>query len=132
MKKIEDNSRTWHKVLIEALWVHRISRHGTTKVTLGRSEFEFVSSQEDILPIEVNLTAYTLAMQNELSIANYHDLMMDNIDEVTDKRFQALRGIEKDKIQVAKDYNKKVKLTSFQVGDLVWKTILPWYQRSYV
>jgi hypothetical protein len=26
---------------------------------------------------------------------------------------------------VAKAYNKKVKAKSFQVGDLVWKTVLP-------
>jgi hypothetical protein len=45
--------------------------------------------------------------------------MMDNIDEVTDKRVQALKEIEKDKIRVARAYNKKVKLKSFQVGDLV-------------
>jgi hypothetical protein len=37
----------------------------------------------------------------------------------------ALRAIEKDKIKVARAYNKKVKAKSFQVGDLVWKTILP-------
>jgi hypothetical protein len=51
--------------------------------------------------------------------------MMDNIDEVTDKRVIALGEIEKDKIMVAKPYNKKVKAKSFQVGHLVWKTILP-------
>jgi hypothetical protein len=51
--------------------------------------------------------------------------MMDNIDEVIDKRVTALRKIEKDKIMVAKAYNKKVKAKSFQVGDLVWKTVLP-------
>jgi hypothetical protein len=27
-KKIEDNPRRWHEVLSEALWAHRISRHG--------------------------------------------------------------------------------------------------------
>jgi hypothetical protein len=32
-KKIEDNLRRWHEVLSEALWAHRISRHGATKVT---------------------------------------------------------------------------------------------------
>jgi hypothetical protein len=32
---------------------------------------------------------------------------------------------EKDKIMLAKAYNKKVKAKSFQVGDLVWKTVLP-------
>ena len=51
--------------------------------------------------------------------------MMDNIDEITDKRLKALKQIEKDKLQVARVYNKKVKIKSFQVGDLVWKTILP-------
>jgi hypothetical protein len=51
--------------------------------------------------------------------------MMDNIDEVTDKRVTALGEIEKDKIMVVKAYSKKVKAKSFQVGDLVWKTILP-------
>jgi hypothetical protein len=51
--------------------------------------------------------------------------MMDNIDEVTDKSIEALEEIEKDKRRVARAYNKKVKAKSFQVGDLVWKTILP-------
>ena len=32
-KKVEENARRWHEVLFEALWAHRISRHGATKVT---------------------------------------------------------------------------------------------------
>jgi hypothetical protein len=108
-------------VLSEALWAHCVSRHGATKVT----PFELVYGQEVVLPVEVNLATYRLAKQNELSVVDYHDSMMDNIDEVTDKRLQPLKEIEKDKIRVARAYNKKVKLKSFQVGDLVWKTILP-------
>jgi hypothetical protein len=73
----------------------------------------------------VNLATYRLAKQNELSTVDYHDLMMNIINEVTDKRLQALKEIEKDKIRVAITYNKKVNLKSFQVGDIVWKTILP-------
>jgi hypothetical protein len=73
----------------------------------------------------VNLAAHRLAKQNKLSAVDYHDLIMDNIDEVTDKRLQALKEIKKDKIWVARAYNKMVKLKSFQLGDLVWKTILP-------
>ena len=78
----------------------------------------------------VNLDAYRLAKQNDLSAIDYHNLMMDNIDEVTDKRLKALKEIEKDKLRVARAYNKKVKLKSFQVGDLVWKTILPLGMKS--
>jgi hypothetical protein len=76
--------------------------------------------------MEVNL-----AKQNELSAVDYHNLMMVNIDEVTDKRFQTMKEIEKDKICVARAYNKKVKLKSFQVGDRVWKTILPVGTKDY-
>jgi hypothetical protein len=32
-KRIKDNPRWWHKKLLEALWAHRTSRHGATKVT---------------------------------------------------------------------------------------------------
>ena len=51
--------------------------------------------------------------------------MMDNIDEASDKRLQALKEFEKDKLRFARAYNKKVRPKSFQVGELVWKTILP-------
>ena len=66
-----------------------------------------------------------MAKQNDISTVDYYDLMMDNIDEVSDKRLQALKEIEKDKLQVARAYNKKVRAKCFQVGELVWNTILP-------
>ena len=65
-----------------------------------------------------------MAKRNDLSVVDYYDLMMDNIDEVTDKRLRALKEIEKDKHRVARAYNKKVRIKSFRVGDLIWKTIL--------
>jgi hypothetical protein len=107
--------------LFEALWAHRISRHGAIKFT----PFELVYGQEAVLPIELNLDACKLAKQNDLSAIVYHDLMMDNIDEVTDVRLKALKEIEKDKARVARAYNNKVKSKSFQIGELVRKTILP-------
>ena len=84
-------------MLSEVLWVHRISQHGATKIT----PFELVYGQEAVLPVKVNLDAYRLAKQNDISAVDYHDLMMDNIDEVTDKRLKALKEIEKDKLRVA-------------------------------
>ena len=114
-KKIEKNPRRWHEVLSEALWAHRISRHGATKVT----PFELVYGQEAVLPVEVNLDAYRLAKQNDLSAVDYYNSMMDDIDEVTDKRMKALKEIEKDKLRVARAYNKKVKDKSFLEDNIV-------------
>jgi hypothetical protein len=53
-KNIEDNPKRWHEVLSEALWAHRISGHGATKVT----PFDLVYGQEVVLPIDVNIGAY--------------------------------------------------------------------------
>jgi hypothetical protein len=61
--------------------------------------------------------------QSSLSAKEYHELMMDKIDDVPESRFKALEEIEK-KIKIAKAYNKCVVENLFQVGDLVWKTIL--------
>ena len=72
-KKIEENPRRWHEVLSEALWAHRISRHG--KVT----PFELVYGQAAVLPFEVNLDAYGLAKQNDLTAVDYYDLMMHKL-----------------------------------------------------
>jgi hypothetical protein len=52
--------------------------------------------------------------------------MLDKLDKVSDERENALGKIERDKLRVARTSNKKVKeKKSFQVRDLVWKTILP-------
>ena len=89
----------------KALWAHRVSKHRATKVY----PFELVHGQEAVLPVEITLDACRVARQNDLSISEYHDLMMDSIDEVTEARLLALKEIEKDKLAVANAYNKKVK-----------------------
>jgi hypothetical protein len=125
-KKIEENPKRWHEVLPEALWTHRIFKHSATKITL----FELVYGQEVVLPVEVNLGALRIARQNELSAIDYNNLMIDRLDEVSDERVKTLGEIEKDRLSVGRAYNKRVKEKSFQVGDLVWKTILPIGSRS--
>jgi hypothetical protein len=45
--------------------------------------------------------------------------MMDQIDEILESRFRALREIDKDKLNVARTYNKRVKEKSFQFEELV-------------
>jgi hypothetical protein len=65
------------------------------------------------LSVEISLNVIRFARKHDLAIGDYHDLIMDNIDVVTDKRLMALREIEKDKIIITKAYNKMVKTKSF-------------------
>jgi hypothetical protein len=96
-KKIEEISKRWHEVY----------------------------GQEAILPVEVIQDAFRITQQNELSAVDYHNLMLDGLDKTSDERIKASGEIERDKLRVARVYNKKVKEKSFQVRDLVWKMILP-------
>jgi hypothetical protein len=56
--------------------------------------------------------------------------MLDRLDEVLDERIKALGEIERDKLRAARAYKKRVKKKLFQVGDFVWKTVLPVGSRS--
>jgi hypothetical protein len=55
-KRIKDNPRRWHEKLSEALWAHRTSRHGATKV----SPFVLVYGKEALLPVEIGLQSLRL------------------------------------------------------------------------
>jgi hypothetical protein len=44
---------------------------------------------------------------------DYHNLMLDRLDEVSDERVKALGEIDRDKLRVARAYNKRVKEKSF-------------------
>jgi hypothetical protein len=57
--------------------------------------------------------------QNELSTIDYNNLMLDRLDEALNERIKTLGEIERDKLRVARAYNKKVKKKLFQNGDLI-------------
>jgi hypothetical protein len=59
-----------------------------------------------------------------LSVVDYHNLILDRLDKVSDEREKTLGEIERDKLRVARAYNNRDKEKLFQVRDLVWKTIL--------
>jgi hypothetical protein len=69
--------------------------------------------------MEVSLDALRIAQQNELLVVDYHNLMLDRLDKVSDESVKALGEIERDKLRVARAYNKRVIEKSFQVRDPV-------------
>jgi hypothetical protein len=42
--------------------------------------------------VKINLNVIRFARQNELDVGEYHDLMMNNIDEVTHKVVDGFEG----------------------------------------
>jgi hypothetical protein len=86
------------------LWAHRTSRHRATKV----SPFELVYGQEAVLLVEVSLQNMRITGQDYLLAKEYTELMIDKVDEVPESRLKALEEIEKEKVKIAKAYNKCV------------------------
>ena len=67
----------------------------------------------------MNLQACRVACQNSLSAKVYGELMLDRIDGNNESRLTALREIEKEKLRVARAYNKKVEgeiVSDWRVG----------------
>jgi hypothetical protein len=114
------------EVLLKVLWAFKMARHGVIKVT----QIELVYGQEAMLLIEINLQLHWVKHQDRLSAEEYHDAMRDGVDEVHEGRLATLREIEKEKVKMARAYNKRVMEKSFQIGGMVWKTILPLGSRN--
>jgi hypothetical protein len=76
-KRIKDNPRRWHEKLSEALWAHRISRYGATKVT----PIELLYGQEAVLPVDVSLQNLRIIGQDYLSAKEYTELIVNKVDE---------------------------------------------------
>jgi hypothetical protein len=49
-----------------------------------------------------------------LSVVDYNNLMLDRLDEASDERIKTLGEIERDKLRVARTYNKKIKENHFR------------------
>ena len=78
-----------------------------------------------VLPIEVELQTIHVAKQCKLPIEDYWNGMIDELNELEQDRLDALENIVRQKESMSCYYNRRVKNKTFQLADLVWKTILP-------
>jgi hypothetical protein len=114
-RKIDEHPRSWHEVVSEALWEHRISCHGATKT----SPYHLVYGQKAVLPWEIMAGSRRVEFQNDLMTEEFVALMNNNVEDLTELKLWSLEKIEENKVKVARTYNEKVKPKEFQVGDLV-------------
>jgi hypothetical protein len=84
--------------------------HGATKT----SPYELVYGHHAVLPWEMQSDSRRVVLQKDLSSKDYSGLMMDELKDLHMIRLRALENIEKNKIRVAKYYNKKVKSSNLQ------------------
>ena len=66
-----------------------------------------------------------LSRQSDLTPQEYSEAMIMELESVDDRRMQACNHMLVQKNKVAQTYNLRIKRNIFEVGDLVWKIILP-------
>ena len=103
-------------ILNEALWAYRMACHGATKI----SPYQLVYGHEAVLPWEIRLGYRHVTFQDQLTADDYVALMKDELEDLAGHLLNALINIEANKVRVGRWYDKKVKIKTFDQGDLVW------------
>ncbi|KAK2370658.1 hypothetical protein QL285_083688 [Trifolium repens] len=127
-KHIAQKPRNWHKTLDQVLWACRNSPKESTNTT----PFRLTYGHDAVLPVEIHLQSARVQRQMEIPLDHYYQMMSDELVDLDEERLSALEVLARQKEKVARAYNKKVKSKSFNLGDLVWKVILPMDKKDRV
>ncbi|CAJ2628023.1 unnamed protein product [Trifolium pratense] len=127
-KHIAQKPRNWNKTLNRVLWACRNSPKESTNST----PFRLTYGHDAVLPVEIYLQSIRIQRQMEIPTDHYWSMMFDELVDLDEERLRALDTLSRQKERVAKAYNKKVKSKTFDVGNLVWKVILPMDKKDRV
>jgi hypothetical protein len=127
-KHIAQKPRNWNKTLDQVLWACRNSPKDSTNTT----PFRLMYGHDVVFPVEIYLQSARVQRQMDIPVDHYWEMMFDELVDLDEERLRALEVFTKQKERVSKAYNKKVKAKSFNVGDLVWKAILPMDKKDRV
>ena len=114
-KVVAKSKRDWHERLGEALWAYRT----TYKTPTQSTPFALVYGVEAVLPLELQIPSFRIAMQEGLTEDENHKLRLDELEALDEKRLQAQQRLECYQARLSRAFNKKVRPRSFQVGDQV-------------
>ncbi|XP_030546781.2 uncharacterized protein LOC115752643 [Rhodamnia argentea] len=120
-KHLKDNPRECDSLLSIVLCAYRTSKRSS----IGVSPYMLTYGQEAVLPFEITVQSLRVKLQDNMTTEEYDKTIHANIDELGENRAVALEKVIAQKGKGAKVYNKHVKVKHFDIGDLVWKTILP-------
>ena len=63
--------------------------------------------------------------QNNLTPEQFSEAILMELEGVDEERLKALTNMLAQKIRISRLYNKRIRKKKFEVGELVWKVILP-------
>ncbi|XP_075674782.1 uncharacterized protein LOC142643967 [Castanea sativa] len=92
----------------------------TTRVPTGETPFRLTFGIEAVISVEVGMTNIWIKVYEE---QRNHQELNNNLDLIDEVRDEEMKRMEKYKGAMARDYNKKVKVRRFNIGDLVLRKV---------
>ncbi|KAG9442376.1 hypothetical protein H6P81_018230 [Aristolochia fimbriata] len=114
-KMICANKKSWDEKLGEALWAYKTSFRTLTQSTT----YSLVYGTEAVLPLEVQLPSLRIAIREGLTTEECAQLRLAELESLDEQRLEAQQWLECYQSRMTRAFNKKVRLRSFQKGDLV-------------
>ncbi|KAG9458315.1 hypothetical protein H6P81_002823 [Aristolochia fimbriata] len=120
-KTIGADKRSWDEKLGEALWAYRTSFRTPTQST----PYSLVYGTEAVLPLKVQLPSLRIAVREGLTTEECAQMRLAELESLNEQRLEAQQRLECYQSRMTRAFNKKVRLRSFQKGDLVFAVRRP-------
>jgi len=116
LKKFVSSSK-WdsNEKLGECLWAYRT----TVRAPIGNTLFSLVYGCEAVISLEIQMSSLRVALATKMNKEDNDQLRLQELEALDEKWLQAQQHIELYQARILKAFNKKVKQSIFQKGDLV-------------
>ncbi|KAG9442524.1 hypothetical protein H6P81_018378 [Aristolochia fimbriata] len=125
-KTIGTNKKSWDEKFGEPLWAYRTS----FQTPIQSTPYSLVYGTEAMLPLKVQLPSLRIAMREGLTTEECAQLRLAELESLDEQRLAELESLDEQRLEaqqrlecyqsrMTRAFNKKVRLRSFQKGDLV-------------
>ena len=115
-KKLDNNKGKWVSKLLSILWSHRT----TARMSTGETPFSLIYRAEAMILVEISIKSARVFWADEGKNNAELSQTFDTIDEIRDKAAIRIASYQQ---QVARYYNKNLRLRSFKVNDWVLRKV---------
>ncbi|GJV96843.1 reverse transcriptase domain-containing protein [Tanacetum coccineum] len=113
-ERLDERSKNWMEEISHVLWAHRTM----IKSSNGETPFSLTYVTEAVIPVEIGMPTFRTA---KVDMGKNDEALEINLDLLKERREQAAIQEAKSKAKMEKYYNARVRNTSFNPGDLVYR-----------
>ncbi|XP_015165374.1 uncharacterized protein K02A2.6-like [Solanum tuberosum] len=126
LRKMIDNYKSWHENLPYALLGYRTTIRTSTRAT----PYLLVYGTEIVIPAEVEIPSFRIIQEAGLSDVEWVRDRYKQLALIDEKRMSVVCHGQLYQQRMTRAFNKKVRVRTFEVGQLVLKCIFP-HQEEY-